>query len=132
MLRHTTPERGLHTDEQPLPMHETFPHLHEALTQFKDQPDFGITDDLLDALRSEGEGIVEEIKGMEQQLQRCKADLEELWAGQREYEYELVSVFMHRGKTSGAGHYWTYQAYLPEHCEYCPKVNSARVEAGKC
>ena len=76
--------------------------------------------------------LVEEIKGMEQQLQRCKADLEELWAGQREYEYELVSVFMHRGKTSGAGHYWTYQAYLPEHCEYCPKVNSARVEAGKC
>lgn len=52
---------------------------------------------------------------MDERLAACKVELDQLWVDEKEYEYELVSVFMHRGKTSGAGHYWTYQSYLPEH-----------------
>lgn len=96
-------------------MPATFAHAYQALQQFKDQPEHGITEDFLAALRAEGEGMEAEIADMGTCLVGCKQELDDLWRGENEYEYELVSVFMHRGKTSGAGHYWTYQAYLPEH-----------------
>ena len=119
----------------PIPL--TFQHVREALPTI-DLPELDLPREFLEALELEGEEVTAEINGLELQLPVLKRKLDALWAGCQEFEYELVSVFMHRGefldsvysgnddeliarwmpgKTSGAGHYWTYQAHLPDHSE---------------
>jgi hypothetical protein len=74
-----------------------------------------ITDQFLTVLQADKAEVEREIDTIQTSIPGLKAELETLWAGQCAYAYELVSVFMHRGKTSGAGHYWTYQSHLPDH-----------------
>ena len=107
----------------------TVKHVSESLSHMKYELDVELPTHLLDALYQEGEEVTVEINDLENQLTTLKRKIDALWEGAREYEYELVSVFMHRGestvlsglkmagKTSGAGHYWTYQAHLPDHGE---------------
>ena len=75
----------------------TFQHVREALPQI-DLPELDLPPEFLNALKSEGEEVTVEINGLENQLPALKRKLDALWAGPQEYEYELVSVFMHRGK----------------------------------
>jgi ubiquitin carboxyl-terminal hydrolase 25/28 len=82
-----------------------------------EDPTLGITEDFLHALDNGAEEVLREIETLEGRLPELKRQLDEMWQGNNEFDYELVSVFMHRGKTSGAGHYWTYQAHLPDHRE---------------
>lgn len=104
-------------DKQPMSIPATFVHAREALSTLTEDVTLGITPDFLVALDNEAEEVKKEITALEAELPALKRRLDAIWEGAQQYEYELVSVFMHRGKTSGAGHYWTYQAHLPDHCE---------------
>jgi len=106
---------------KPMSIPGTFLHAREALANLAADESMGIsgiTPDLLAALDNEAEEVKKEIESLEGKLPELKRRLDGIWQGERQYEYELVSVFMHRGKTSGAGHYWTYQAHLPDRREY--------------
>jgi ubiquitin carboxyl-terminal hydrolase 25/28 len=120
-------------DRKPLSIPGAFKHVREALGQIQDLPELAITPDFLNALESEEHRITAEIERLSASLVETKARLAEVWREEKGMEYELVAVFMHRGKsddaqicpvqltrpgkTSGAGHYWTYQAHLPDHGE---------------
>ncbi|EIW70776.1 hypothetical protein TREMEDRAFT_68214 [Tremella mesenterica DSM 1558] len=99
---------------RPLSIPSTFLHVH-------------ITPDLLHALTSESDEVKREISQLELKLPEMRKELDEIWKGKTEWEYELMSVFMHRGKTSGAGHYWTYQSHLPDHQDKFFKYNDELV-----
>lgn len=103
---------------QPLSIPDTFDHVKSALGQITDMPELDITSDFLEALGREQVAAKQDIERLQRKLVDRKLELDQLWADDHSYEYELVSVFMHRGKTSGAGHYWTYQAHLPDHSEF--------------
>jgi ubiquitin carboxyl-terminal hydrolase 25/28 len=97
----------------------TFDHLHDALKALQaDQEDMEITSEFLNVLKDDKKEVEREIQEIQDAIPDLKARLESLWADQKVHEYELVSVFMHRGKTSGAGHYWTYQSHLPSHRKF--------------
>ena len=64
----------------------------------QNEPDLELTPDFLEALEVEGEEASVEINGLEDQLPGLKRKVNALWEGEREFEYELVSVFMHRGE----------------------------------
>jgi ubiquitin carboxyl-terminal hydrolase 25/28 len=66
-----------------------------------------------DALRQERTTVEREASELQQLLDLLKAKMEDLWARDHAVEYELVSVYMHRGASSSGGHYWTYQCSLP-------------------
>jgi hypothetical protein len=78
----------------------TFQHVRESLSQLPNELDMDISSDFLDALQTEGEEVTVEINGLEDQLPALKRQVDALWEGEREYEYELVSVFMHRGESN--------------------------------
>jgi ubiquitin carboxyl-terminal hydrolase 25/28 len=76
----------------------TFEHVRESLKGLQVEPDLAITDDFLHALSSEVDEINAEIKRLEGALPDLKTRMDQLWVDSKEYEYELVSVFMHRGE----------------------------------
>jgi hypothetical protein len=77
----------------------TFDHLHDALRNLQeDHADLEITPDLLSVLKDDKKEVESEIQEIQDTIPALKARLESIWRDQREYEYELVSVFMHRGK----------------------------------
>ncbi|KAK4684659.1 hypothetical protein P7C73_g5509, partial [Tremellales sp. Uapishka_1] len=114
-------------NHKPLSIPATFQHVREGLQQLQDIPELDITEDFLNAIRVEGEGVAVEINGLESQIPALKAKIDAVWEDSQEIVYELVAVFMHRGKTSGAGHYWTYQSHLPDHDGKFFKYNDAEV-----
>jgi hypothetical protein len=76
----------------------TFDHLHDALKGLQeDHADLEITPDFLNVLKDDKKEVEVEIQQIQDAIPALKARLESLWRDQREYEYELVSVFMHRG-----------------------------------
>jgi ubiquitin carboxyl-terminal hydrolase 25/28 len=75
----------------------TFLHAREALAILAEDEALGITPDFLAALDDEGEEVKKEIERLEGVLPDLKIKLNQIWEGETEYEYELVSVFMHRG-----------------------------------
>lgn len=77
-----------------------------------DALDSDISSELLDALGAQADKSEAEIATLEHDLVASKAELEAMWAAEKEVEYELVSVFVHGGTGTG-GHYWTYQAGPP-------------------
>ena len=76
----------------------TFLHAREALGILAEDEALGITPDFLSALDNEAEEVKKEIEALEGVLPELKVKLDSIWEGNREYEYELVSVFMHRGE----------------------------------
>lgn len=102
---------------QPLPILTTLTHTRDALQVMSEDDNLGITPDFLSALEQEATEVQREIMQLDESLPALKRKLDAIWEADHAFEYELVSVFMHRGKTSGAGHYWTYQAHLPNHRE---------------
>jgi ubiquitin carboxyl-terminal hydrolase 25/28 len=84
--------------KQPLSIPATFQHARESLAQLQDVPELEITEDFLDALHIEGEEATAEIASLETQLGELKRQLDGLWEGKNQVEYELVAVYMHRGE----------------------------------
>ncbi|WVF71581.1 hypothetical protein IAT40_006389 [Kwoniella sp. CBS 6097] len=132
-------------NHKPLPIPQTFKHASASLRQLAssdlglglDELSTDLNEDLFQALDSESIAVEEEITQLQDSLPRLKERMERTWAapqegegvgvGVGEWDYELVSVFMHRGKSSGSGHYWTYQAHLPDHPETFFKYNDDTV-----
>jgi ubiquitin carboxyl-terminal hydrolase 25/28 len=86
-------------DNQPLSLPATFDHLHDALKSLQeDHADLEITPEFLNVLKDDKKEVEREIQETQDAIPALKASLESLWVDQRDYEYELVSVFMHRGK----------------------------------
>lgn len=87
-------------DRKPLSIPATFDHVRQALQQITEFPELELSPDFLDALQSEGQSVTAEIEELHASLGRSKVELDEMWANQVDWEYELVSVFMHRGESS--------------------------------
>jgi ubiquitin carboxyl-terminal hydrolase 25/28 len=75
-----------------------------------------IDDDLKKDLDSRRGEITTEILAAELEVKRLKDEVEAIWEGDSLHEYELASVFMHRGDAS-FGHYYLYQRNLPNEPE---------------
>ncbi|KIR55761.1 ubiquitin carboxyl-terminal hydrolase 25/28 [Cryptococcus gattii Ru294] len=128
----------------PLSIPSTYKHASSALKQLASsgldisELDGVLSPELCDALDREGDEVIKEIEELQQELPKLKERMDEIWKDVhreeeeedehvKSYDYELVSVYMHRGKTSGSGHYWTYQAHLPGHSEEFYNYNDEKV-----
>ncbi|OCF60484.1 hypothetical protein L486_00117 [Kwoniella mangroviensis CBS 10435] len=129
-------------NHKPLSIPDTFKHVTSSLRHLienqnqseLDMPELSddLTPDLLTGLEIELQSVESEIVNLQESLPKLKSRMDEIWndnetSGEDEWEYELVSVFMHRGKNSGSGHYWTYQSWLPDHSDTFFKYNDETV-----
>ncbi|KAH8119745.1 cysteine proteinase [Phellopilus nigrolimitatus] len=78
-------------------------------------------------LLTERENVEREIGANRARIAELKAQLEEEWRGEHRAEYELTSVFVHRGSTPSFGHYFIYQRWLPDHKDEWFKYNDSDV-----
>lgn len=90
------------------------------------------TEELKNFLLFEKERITNEIGSYRTRVAELKAQLEDVWQGETRAEYELTSVFVHRGASPTFGHYFIYQRWLPDHPDEWFKYNDSDVsEASK-
>ncbi|KAJ4470797.1 hypothetical protein J3R30DRAFT_3408070 [Lentinula aciculospora] len=83
-------------------------------------------------LSSELTYVQTEIHRLRTRIPQLKAQLESLWVDNKEVEYELTSVFIHRGSSPSFGHYFFYSRNLPEKPDAWFKYNDEDVsEVGK-
>ncbi|KAJ3760944.1 hypothetical protein EV360DRAFT_38833 [Lentinula raphanica] len=86
----------------------------------------------LSSLSSEPSYVQDEIRRLRTRIPELKAQLESIWADNREVEYELTSVFIHRGDTPSFGHYFFYSRNLPDQPDVWFKYNDEEVsQVGK-
>ncbi|WWC89454.1 uncharacterized protein L201_004378 [Kwoniella dendrophila CBS 6074] len=121
-------------NHKPLSIPETFKHVSSSLKQLTQSdielPELSqdLTHDFFDALESKSASVESEITALQESLPNLKQRMNEIWHDSNDdWEYELVSVFMHRGKSSGSGHYWTYQSWLPDNGDTFFKYNDETV-----
>lgn len=87
----------------------------------------GATNSLVSAVLLEKDHITREIAECRARAAELKAQLEAIWADESRAEYELASVFVHRGPTPTFGHYFIYQRWLPDHKDEWFKYNDSDV-----
>ncbi|KAJ3805779.1 hypothetical protein F5876DRAFT_51258 [Lentinula aff. lateritia] len=86
----------------------------------------------LSAISPETTYLQNEIHRLRTRIPQLKAQLEYLWADSKQVEYELTSVFIHRGSSPSFGHYFFYSRNLPEKPDVWFKYNDEEVtEVGK-
>lgn len=86
----------------------------------------------LPAISPETTYLQNEIHRLCTRIPQLKAQLEHLWADSKQVEYELTSVFIHRGSSPSFGHYFFYSRNLPEKPDVWFKYNDEEVtEVGK-
>jgi len=96
------------------------------LSTFGDKhPD--VDSDLIAHLGEEITSVEEEIKNARTQSQLLKGQLEEFWKDGRRAEYQLASVFIHRGASASFGHYFFYSRNLPSRPDEWFKYNDSEV-----
>lgn len=88
-----------------------------------------IDSDLANHLGEEIKSVEEEIRSTRAQAQKLKGELEEFWKEERQVEYELASVFIHRGTSPSFGHYFFYSRHLPGKPDEWFKYNDSEVTA---
>lgn len=88
-----------------------------------DEPDL----DLGDYLDSERTQVNLELEAARNESLVYKRSLEELWFDSRNAEYELCSVFIHRGNSPSFGHYFFYSRDLPNNPDQWFKYNDSEV-----
>ena len=71
--------------------------------------------------------LEQEIQGIRARASALKQQLEEVWQDEKEAEYELTSVFIHRGSSPTFGHYFFYARHLPENPDSWFKYNDSEV-----
>lgn len=82
---------------------DTFQNLQDAVSSISAKgllPDFepSAYSMIVAQLGEESSRIKNEIEGIEAQIQLLRGELDSIWADDRSEEYELSSVFMHRGE----------------------------------
>ncbi|KZO91240.1 cysteine proteinase [Calocera viscosa TUFC12733] len=89
-------------------------------------PDWnGDVSKMLEFERQELNRRIEELRAHAASL---KEELEAIWASDNTAEYELCSVFIHRGNHA-FGHYWLYSRVLPDHPDQWFKYNDSTITA---
>jgi hypothetical protein len=63
--------------------------------------------DVADALGQEASELEAERKEVQERIDDLRREIASIWEAEKEAEYELVSVFMHRGEAS-FGHYYVH------------------------
>ncbi|KAG8844943.1 ubiquitin-specific protease ubp2 [Tulasnella sp. 330] len=85
--------------------------------------------DLMNDLKAEADSLEDELQECRVKATSLKEELERLWQDDREVEYELCSVFIHRGASPAFGHYFFYARDLPNNPERFIKYNDQDVVA---
>ncbi|KAG8910704.1 ubiquitin-specific protease ubp2 [Tulasnella sp. 408] len=88
---------------------------------------FPLDADLLHDLETESELLKAELAQCREEAASLKAALEDLWKDDRKVEYELSSVFIHRGSSPSFGHYFFYARDLPNDPDKWLKYNDQDV-----
>ena len=84
-------------------------------------------DDFISHLDAEFLLVKTEVDQCRARAKQLKEELEELWATERTAEYELSSVFIHRGTSPSWGHYFFYSRHLPGSPDTYFKYNDSEV-----
>lgn len=71
--------------------------------------------------------LAAEIDSLRTHATKLKGDLEDVWANDQRAEYELTSVFIHRGSSPSWGHYFFYSRNLPDNPDQWFKYNDSDV-----
>lgn len=87
----------------------------------------GIDSDVVAQLDEEKTRIRNEIDTLRSRVEVLKKELENLWRDSKQAEYELTSVFIHRGSSPSFGHYFFYSRHLPENPDSWFKYNDSDV-----
>lgn len=83
-------------------------------------------------LQSENGLLKQELVDLRARAALLKESLEAIWKDETQAEYELTSVFVHRGSSPSWGHYFFYSRYLPDNPEVWFKYNDSEVsQVGK-
>jgi hypothetical protein len=105
---------------------------HEYLSQLRTQEGSlpGLIDEeLLSDLATEVASVTAEVASVRSRIESLKTSLEELWKDEKNVEYELTSVFIHRGGNASFGHYFFYSRFLPDKREEWFKYNDSDVQS---
>ncbi|KAI0031039.1 hypothetical protein K488DRAFT_25458, partial [Vararia minispora EC-137] len=86
-----------------------------------------LDDTLIANLVSEQDALTSELAATRARAGELERALEELWDAERTAEYELTSVFIHRGASPSFGHYFFYSRHLPEKPDEWFKYNDSEV-----
>ncbi|KXN88948.1 putative ubiquitin carboxyl-terminal hydrolase 2 [Leucoagaricus sp. SymC.cos] len=97
------------------------------LSGLENSTEIGVDDDLLFHLNKEQAHVLEEIEQLRERAKSLKEELETLWATSQAVEYELTSVFIHRGSSPSWGHYFFYSRNLPDSPDSWFKYNDSDV-----
>jgi len=87
----------------------------------------GIDTGVLNVLSTEAELIKQELEAYRIEVARLKQQQQELWQDEQTAEYELTSVFIHRGSSPSFGHYFFYARCLPDRPDEWFKYNDSDV-----
>jgi ubiquitin carboxyl-terminal hydrolase 25/28 len=86
-----------------------------------------LDDALVAHLVAEQDAVGVELEQLRARAADLKRALEDLWASECAAEYELTSVFIHRGSSPSFGHYFFYSRHLPEKPDEWFKYNDSEV-----
>jgi ubiquitin carboxyl-terminal hydrolase 25/28 len=87
----------------------------------------GIDTDILHVLSTEAELVKQELEAYRIEVAQLKQQQQELWQDEQTAEYELTSVFIHRGSSPSFGHYFFYARCLPDRPDEWFKYNDSDV-----
>ncbi|KAG8892118.1 ubiquitin-specific protease ubp2, partial [Tulasnella sp. 403] len=88
-----------------------------------------IEPDFLRDLKLEGQALLDELVDYRAKAASLKSAVENLWKDDRKVEYELCSVFVHRGSSPSFGHYFFYSRDLPDNPDRWLKYNDQDVSS---
>ncbi|KAJ9115050.1 hypothetical protein QFC22_005378 [Naganishia vaughanmartiniae] len=103
------------------PVADDLTNLKEAL--FSLDPE---QEQLYSALEAESTRVKQAVTEAEKEIVDLRAEMDALWQEDKECEYDLSSIFMHRG-SAGFGHYWLYQRNLPDNPDQYFQFNDETV-----
>lgn len=114
-------------DNQSTPFATTLEQTRDFLVKLQDDKITGIDSDVIAQLDEEKTRIRDEIDALRNRVDVLKQELENLWRESQRAEYELTSVFIHRGSSPSFGHYFFYSRHLPENPDSWFKYNDSDV-----
>jgi hypothetical protein len=86
-------------------MRSIFRFYHQVASANPDLTEFASPADVADALGQEAGELESERDKVSERIAELRSEISSIWDAEKEAEYELVSVFMHRGEAS-FGHYY--------------------------
>lgn len=114
------------TEEKPVTYHSALTDTCNFLSKFELSNE-DMDDETISELLAEPPLIEDEISSLRTEEASLKAELELLWADDKQAEYELTSVFIHRGSSPSFGHYFFYSRHLPSNPDSWFKYNDSEV-----